>query len=501
MEIGLREWLVIGGVMLIALIILDGWRRMQGNRRRLRMDIDPAAADLPDEPVRSFNPELPNGGARVKGDDLLSTEFPHEGSAGSPIDAHIDANDNSPERVAGRPELDASGAEASSDSLLAEPPLNDNDPLFSSNDSYDELLGPARVVFEDSEPVEGSTRIDEDKGAVKQYEEISEPVWEDDGPSLPEAGIPEVEVSRIPPLFASENMPHTAPEPDVSPPSEVQPFTGDANDEFKRVSEPSFDLEEVFEAADALLPEAEDAPEGILKPVSDDAFSIRVHKKVPVVTELPQSDDSSDIDLDKPIPLFFDEPEVNKTRLPPEPLFPSQGFTASPAGRVTETQNAATEDLFAGRPALEKTPDPASVLIVTVLASEQAEIPGSQLLPLVSACGMCFGDMNIFHRFEDGVNDGAVQFSMANAVNPGVFDLKTMSEMSTRGLTFFMSMEEPRDVMNAFECMLATAETVARHMGAELLDEERSVLRPQTKEHYRQRIRDFEMRNLPRRAH
>jgi FtsZ-interacting cell division protein ZipA len=67
-------------------------------------------------------------------------------------------------------------------------------------------------------------------------------------------------------------------------------------------------------------------------------------------------------------------------------------------------------------------------------------------------------------------------------------------------VTFFMSMDEPQDVMNAFECMLATAETVARHLDGDLLDENHSVLRPQTQEHYRQRIRDFEMHNRSRRG-
>jgi cell division protein ZipA len=48
--------------------------------------------------------------------------------------------------------------------------------------------------------------------------------------------------------------------------------------------------------------------------------------------------------------------------------------------------------------------------------------------------------------------------------------------------------------------MLATAETLAKHLDGDLLDEDRSVMRPQTKEHYRERIRDFEMHKRQRRA-
>ncbi len=63
-----------------------------------------------------------------------------------------------------------------------------------------------------------------------------------------------------------------------------------------------------------------------------------------------------------------------------------------------------------------------------------------------------------------------------------------------------MSMGEPQDTKNAFEYMLATAETVAKHLGGDLLDENRSVMRPQTKAHYRERIREFEMHNRAPRA-
>jgi cell division protein ZipA len=145
-------------------------------------------------------------------------------------------------------------------------------------------------------------------------------------------------------------------------------------------------------------------------------------------------------------------------------------------------------------------PDPEHVLMITAVSTVDEGFPGALLYKILSACDLHFGDMDIFHRHEEGSDSGPVQFSMANAVNPGTFDLDTIEQLSTPAVTFFMSMDEPQDVMNAFECMLATAETVARHLNGDLLDENRSVLRPQTKEHYRQRIRDFEMHNRSRRG-
>jgi len=49
--------------------------------------------------------------------------------------------------------------------------------------------------------------------------------------------------------------------------------------------------------------------------------------------------------------------------------------------------------------------------------------------------------------------------------------------------------------------MIATAETVAGHLNGDLLDDDRIVLRAQTKEHYRERVRMHEMNKLRRRAH
>ena len=67
----LREWLIILGLALVTLIVIDGVRRLQRQRRVPRLDQverDPAGHDAdPDAEARmaEMNWELPNGGARV----------------------------------------------------------------------------------------------------------------------------------------------------------------------------------------------------------------------------------------------------------------------------------------------------------------------------------------------------------------------------------------------------------------------------------------------------
>jgi cell division protein ZipA len=49
MEIGLREWLIVIGIIVIAGILFDGWRRMRGGKGKLKFRLDRNLSNLPDE--------------------------------------------------------------------------------------------------------------------------------------------------------------------------------------------------------------------------------------------------------------------------------------------------------------------------------------------------------------------------------------------------------------------------------------------------------------------
>ncbi|EGH16975.1 cell division protein ZipA, partial [Pseudomonas savastanoi pv. glycinea str. race 4] len=49
MEIGLREWLIVIGIIVIAGILFDGWRRMRGSKGKLKFRLDRSFSNLPDE--------------------------------------------------------------------------------------------------------------------------------------------------------------------------------------------------------------------------------------------------------------------------------------------------------------------------------------------------------------------------------------------------------------------------------------------------------------------
>lgn len=137
-------------------------------------------------------------------------------------------------------------------------------------------------------------------------------------------------------------------------------------------------------------------------------------------------------------------------------------------------------------------PEAREVIVINVLARNGEDFKGTALKNLFEACGLEYGDMDIYHRHEQSDTISPVQFSVASAVEPGTFRPADMPGMATPGISFFMSLPGPSNALQAFDFMLETAQCVVRNMGGELKDERRSVMTPQTIEHCRQRIREFE---------
>lgn len=159
------------------------------------------------------------------------------------------------------------------------------------------------------------------------------------------------------------------------------------------------------------------------------------------------------------------------------------------------------EDLGEGAPAEPEARElshdsETDVIILHVLSRDERGFAGKQILELLLACDLRFGDMSFFHRHEQQAGRGPIQFSVANMLQPGVFDIDNMEAMQTRGLVFFLALPGPEDMSQAFDYMLETARAVARNLGGELLDESRSVLTQQAVEQYRQQIRELERRLL-----
>mgnify|MGYP001363127122 CR=1 FL=1 len=139
------------------------------------------------------------------------------------------------------------------------------------------------------------------------------------------------------------------------------------------------------------------------------------------------------------------------------------------------------------------------VFILYAVARSEEGFSGTDILETLLACDLRFGDMDFFHRHEQASGRGPIEFSVANMMKPGVFDIDNMEPLQTRGLMFFVTLPGPTDMLKAFDYMYETAKVVSKALDGDIQDETRSLVTRQSLEHMRQQIRELERRLLVRR--
>lgn len=534
----LRDWLIIAGAVILFIIVLDGLRRMR-NRGQLRLDID---AELIVPEVEDCNGELPNGGARLakvqqsdagmgRGAEPVSGPEPRKGvradsanaveppAEGAEVDLLLDQELKGVGQGADRWLSPQEPEDGAADAALFpdERPGRDSakQPASFEADSVDDAVVSEQLKSRDTEleysrrseeaddadaGLSGKRDLRDDQQLVDQFSETWQAEMHDAAAERPTANrdAPLFSESDATPLEAhgisadADVTTENAPDPSGAPALEVVGASGDDLD----LNQPVSLLVEQVRARESSAqadPRPSESASQSAASDRDAAPSALAAERQPAATRKPEPKASSRAPRDERPEVqtsFFDvDPE-----LAPEPVPEPKKTRAAknkrnkvkkPPQKTPATRDV-QDDLSSGED---------DVLIITVTAKDTS-FSGSALFRLVEACGMDFGDMSLYHRYEDGPAEGAVQFSMANAIKPGTFDPQHADQFSTPAVTFFLNLAEPRERMVAFDCMLATAQCLADHLGGELKDEHRSSLRSQTIEHYRQRLRDYERRRL-----
>jgi len=126
-----------------------------------------------------------------------------------------------------------------------------------------------------------------------------------------------------------------------------------------------------------------------------------------------------------------------------------------------------------------------------VVINVLGEIHGQPLLESLLSLGFAYGDMNIFHCQDE---NGVVQFSLTNAVEPGSFDLEKIQELVTPGVTLFMRAHELEQPLECFHQMLNAGSRLAEDLGSQLCDETRSEMTVQGIEDRRQNLQEYQDR-------
>ena len=207
---------------------------------------------------------------------------------------------------------------------------------------------------------------------------------------------------------------------------------------------------------------------------------------------MPENDSPAVTDL-------FPETFAQEAAPESEVLEPADASPAPVSPRVNEVKEQAA-------PAIEEKPKDAAVgevsevLVLNVTAKKGRLIMGERLLSLMQGLELEYGDRKIFSKRTDDAEGAPILFNVANMLQPGTFDLNNMENFATVGVTLFLALPSPISNFEAFEEMLQTAQDLVRSIDGELRDDQRNMMTGQTIEHYRQRVRDFELRRLRSRA-
>jgi len=133
-------------------------------------------------------------------------------------------------------------------------------------------------------------------------------------------------------------------------------------------------------------------------------------------------------------------------------------------------------------------------LSLSVFAT-QGNFASYDLLQAISATGMTYGEMNIFHYHVGTESRKIPLFSLASATKPGYFDLDKIGEFACAGLTLFMDLRNSTNPAMAFNQMLKTAEQLADDLEGELRQDPFTPWTSASLTEYRKRIQQFQHEN------
>lgn len=466
----LREWLIILGLVLVTIIVVDGVRRLQRQRRVPRLDQavddDGSAATDPEEAARQaeINWELPNGGARVVRPATQTAIEPkpklqrQEHPGPSKVFSHMSQTQDAamPERKIGG----ASNREDESPRPVAEPIRAERDavdgsPAWSPQPERGDEATPLRR----EEPFSARSLSEEDDAPRPAHADHTHEGHEEDD-------IDEAPRSRFSRGGMAAALRSGGQRMSQSMQRMSSAFQRQSEEDAHPHREPSLDGAPDLSASDTAANgrEARQERGGVAAfepPFEPVGVTAHAASDTPTADELAPAHDG-----------------VADDKVTAHPVVEKARRHHVSAQRARETLAHAEE-----------------VIVISVMARNEEGFSGPQLLNLMLACGLRYSEMGIFLRYETEDAQSDLQFAMVDVVKPGTFDLEAMDDFATPGVTFLMPLPGAQDSAAAFEAMVETAMVLVRNLGGELKDENRSVMTAQTVGFARQRVQEFERRH------
>lgn len=484
----LREWLIILGLVLVTIIVVDGVRRLQRQRKVPRLDhaqrheqqgdggADSAAAAGPDPEAAAreaeINWELPNGGARVVKPATQPTVAPkpklqrQEHPGPSKVFAR---------RAQGKDASSASSRRASDQSAPAK-----STPLEKEFLSRPTASAPERTEASRSVPQAGS----EPRGTPEKAEgHVSSPRHDDARQSSQD------QTSPNPAVYASLSSPEEESEQNIPGRTGMAAALRSGG---QRVSQSMQRMSSAFQRQDESSSPYREPSLGNTN--TEDFSSKDPESFADERRDTPQARDdnhqgitASETDTEEAAPDHAAEAQHGD--MTPRYSREEEAEASHPVVEKARRHHVSAER------ARETLAHAEEIIVISVMARTEEGFAGPNLLNLMLACGLRFSEMGIFLRYETEEVDSELQFAMVDVIKPGTFDLENMDGFSTPGVTFLMPLPGATDSSAAFEAMVETAMVLVRNLGGELKDENRSVMTAQTVEFARQRVQEFGRRH------
>lgn len=132
------------------------------------------------------------------------------------------------------------------------------------------------------------------------------------------------------------------------------------------------------------------------------------------------------------------------------------------------------------------------IIALQLLPEADEPFSGLEVLELFRTYGLRFGDMSLFHRYQETDGSGPLMFSVLRVTpeGPQAFDLETLEAEAIEGLWFFLALPGPAPAQG-YDTLVSIGQRMAADLDARLCDEHGEVFTAAERAIYRDQILDF----------
>jgi len=178
----------------------------------------------------------------------------------------------------------------------------------------------------------------------------------------------------------------------------------------------------------------------------------------------------------------------------PAPALSAAGASAPPPGRVPTLLPESSDRTTAAAAQTPNLSPQQKIVTVRVCAPGEARWSGATLLSALELHGLAYGRYQVFHRRHV---DGRSLFCVASLIEPGTFDVASMSTEEFQGVTLFAVLPGPVEPLLTVDELLGAARGLARELAGMVQDSKGLPLSPQRAAALRDDVARFQA-SLPR---